>query len=353
MRCGLKFLAPAPNMAQGGPPLYAAPAPTPPPSEAKPKKSRGSGIFGLDSQEVQAPAGLFGQEELGVSELFGQAAEEDEVGSDEAEPIAESDGYPAQHPQAGHPQAGHPQAGHPQAGHPQAGHPQAGHPQAGQPGQPGQPGAYPYPYPQQGYYAPPQGYYPPPGGGAQPGQAPAPGQPPAGYPQYPQYPGYPPPQYPGYPPQYQGYPPQYPGYPPPGGQAPGQQPAGHQQPPGQQAPSSAENAPLELAPLDLAPSGAGFCLVALEGLQDGTRFDLPGGKVYLMGRDREADIKLLSTSVSRRQARIDATGDTPVLIDLGSANGTKVNSAVVDRHPLQEGDLIKMGQVVLRFQGSR
>ena len=93
-------------------------------------------------------------------------------------------------------------------------------------------------------------------------------------------------------------------------------------------------------------------LVSLEGLQDGTRFDLPGGKVYLMGRDRDADIKLLSTSVSRRQARIDATGNTPVLIDLGSANGTKVNGEVVDRHPLREGDLIKMGQVVLRFQGS-
>lgn len=339
MRCGLKFLAPAPNMAPGagGPPLYAAPTAAPtPPSEAKPK-SRGSGMFGLDSQEMQAPSGLFGEEEVGVSDLFGEPSE-DTSGSDEGEPVPEQaappPGYPAPPP--------HGQAPH---GHPG----QAPHGQAPQ----GQPNAYPYPYPQQGYYPPPQGYYPPPGAPT-PGQAPAAGQP-AGYPQYPQYPGYPPPQYPGYPPpQYPGYPPQYPGYPQgqaQGQPAPGQPAPGH--PPGHQpAPSSAESAPLELAPLDLAPSGAGFTLVALQGLQDGTRFDLPGGKVYLMGRDREADIKLLSTSVSRRQARIDATGDTPVLIDLGSANGTKVNSAAVDRHPLQEGDLIKMGQVVLRFQGS-
>ena len=99
-----------------------------------------------------------------------------------------------------------------------------------------------------------------------------------------------------------------------------------------------------------AAQGGGFSLKALEGLPDETEFKLPGGKVYLVGRDREADIKILSTSVSRRQARIDATGAAPVLIDLGSANGTKVNGDSVDRHPLKSGDLIKMGKVVLRFQ---
>ena len=96
---------------------------------------------------------------------------------------------------------------------------------------------------------------------------------------------------------------------------------------------------------------SGFKLVAVEGLQDETVFQLSPGKVYLLGRDRDADVKLLSTSVSRRQARIDATGSTPVLIDLGSANGTKVNGGQVDRHPLQEGDRIKMGKVVLVYQG--
>jgi pSer/pThr/pTyr-binding forkhead associated (FHA) protein len=97
-------------------------------------------------------------------------------------------------------------------------------------------------------------------------------------------------------------------------------------------------------------SRGGFRLVALEGLPDQTDFSLAGGKVYLVGRDRDADVKILSTSVSRRQARIDATGASPVLIDLGSANGTKVNGDAVDRHPLKDGDLIKMGKVLLRYQ---
>jgi DNA-directed RNA polymerase subunit RPC12/RpoP len=114
-------------------------------------------------------------------------------------------------------------------------------------------------------------------------------------------------------------------------------------PPPASAPSSPTPSP--------SPARRGsFRLVALEGLPDATEFAMDGGKVYLMGRDRDADIKLLSTSVSRRQARIDATSEPPVLIDLGSANGTRVNGATVDRHPLRQGDLIKIGKVLLRFQ---
>lgn len=83
-------------------------------------------------------------------------------------------------------------------------------------------GAYPYPYPPQGYPQPPPSYppqMPPPGGyPMMPGYYPPPGQPmyPGGYP-------YPPPP-PGYPPQQQMYPP--PGYPP---QQP--PPPGHPMPP--------------------------------------------------------------------------------------------------------------------------
>ena len=125
-----------------------------------------------------------------------------------------------------------------------------------------------------------------------------------------------------------------------------------------------EGAPLELAdePGVLAshepPSGkaalrsSGFKLLALDGLPEGTEYDLPGGKVYLIGRDKQADIPILSTSVSRRQARIDATGAAPVLIDLGSANGTQVNGESVDRHPLRDGDLIKMGTILFRYQSA-
>ena len=105
-------------------------------------------------------------------------------------------------------------------------------------------------------------------------------------------------------------------------------------------------------PLDLAPegSGEGFRLVALDGLEEGTVFELAPGKLYTMGRDRSAEVKILSTSVSRSQAQIDARGAEPMLIDLGSANGTFVNGEPVDRQTLKNGDLIKMGVVLFRYE---
>jgi hypothetical protein len=99
-----------------------------------------------------------------------------------------------------------------------------------------------------------------------------------------------------------------------------------------------------------APSGVcpPFQLVSVEGIPDAI-FDLTGGGNYLIGRDKDAEVKILSNSVSRKHARIDATGKDAVLIDLGSANGTQVNGTSVSRHPLREGDEIKMGKVILRF----
>jgi hypothetical protein len=101
-----------------------------------------------------------------------------------------------------------------------------------------------------------------------------------------------------------------------------------------------------------APAASGLCppfqLVSVEGIPDAI-FELTGGENYLIGRDKDAEVKILSNSVSRKHARIDATGKEAVLIDLGSANGTQVNGTSVSRHPLREGDQIKMGKVVLRF----
>jgi hypothetical protein len=109
--------------------------------------------------------------------------------------------------------------------------------------------------------------------------------------------------------------------------------------------------PAASSPAPAPAAGGGrrpFTLVAVEGVTDGP-FQLGGGEVYLLGRDKDAQVKILSTSVSRRHARIDATGADNVLIDLGSANGTQVNGQSVARHPLKEGDIIRMGKVLLRY----
>jgi hypothetical protein len=112
--------------------------------------------------------------------------------------------------------------------------------------------------------------------------------------------------------------------------------------------------PAEEATEHSAPAVGGapvpFALIPVEGIPD-ARFDLPGGGVYLLGRDKDAHVKILSTSVSRRHARIDATGGDHVLIDLGSANGTQVNGQSVARQALKDGDLIRMGKVILRYTG--
>lgn len=74
------------------------------------------------------------------------------------------------------------------------------------------------------------------------------------------------------------------------------------------------------------------------------------GSSYIIGRDGAADIKILSKSVSRQHARIETDGPQPVLFDLGSANGTVVNGTKVKQLALRDGDLVKFGEVILRFQ---
>jgi len=94
-----------------------------------------------------------------------------------------------------------------------------------------------------------------------------------------------------------------------------------------------------------------FRLVALEGLPEATVFSLESGRIYLLGRDRDADVKILSGSVSRRHSRIDTAVSPPCLIDLGSANGTKVNGKPVkDREQLRPGDELRVGMVLFRFE---
>lgn len=92
-----------------------------------------------------------------------------------------------------------------------------------------------------------------------------------------------------------------------------------------------------------------YSLLVVEGLAE-QLFRFQQGSSYVVGRDVAAGIKIMSKSVSRRHARIETTGPTPVLIDLGSANGTIVNGTKVSRLVLRDGDLIKIGQVILRFQ---
>jgi pSer/pThr/pTyr-binding forkhead associated (FHA) protein len=241
----------------------------------------------------------------------------------------------------------------------------------------GQPGHDPYGqggYGQQGYD---QGYGQQPGYdqgyGQQPGYDQGYGQPPAQQPQgydqgYGQQPGYdqgygqPPAQQPGYDQGYgqqpgydQGYG-QQPGYDQGYGQQPqgydqgyGQQPGydqGYGQQPGYQDPSAGYAPPaVQTGPRQLA---------ATLHLDDGSNrtYSLKqGGNV--VGRGQEADFRLPDTGVSRRHLEITWDGQSAMLADLGSTNGTTVNGTPVQTWQLAEGDVVRIGHssLVFRTQG--
>jgi DNA-binding winged helix-turn-helix (wHTH) protein len=71
----------------------------------------------------------------------------------------------------------------------------------------------------------------------------------------------------------------------------------------------------------------------------------------VLGRTREADVMIESTSVSRRHARIVVAHGTAILEDLGSKNGTRVAGRKAERPvSLSDGDLIRVGSVDVTFR---
>ena len=74
------------------------------------------------------------------------------------------------------------------------------------------------------------------------------------------------------------------------------------------------------------------------------------GDGVLLGRDPSATVFVDSPDVSRRHARIRATGEGFVLEDLGSRNGTYLNGKPIEQPTaLAEGDKISVGTSVFRF----
>jgi hypothetical protein len=84
---------------------------------------------------------------------------------------------------------------------------------------------------------------------------------------------------------------------------------------------------------------------------------LPGGDrvplgeyVLTIGRQADSAIVLADTNASRRHAEIRPGGDGFVIVDLGSTNGTAVNGQRISEHPLHDGDELRFGATVLRYE---
>lgn len=69
-----------------------------------------------------------------------------------------------------------------------------------------------------------------------------------------------------------------------------------------------------------------------------------------IGRDAGNEIAVQDARISRRHARLERDGAAWAIVDLGSANGTLVNGVAVERMVLQPGDLIRLGETVLRYE---
>lgn len=86
-------------------------------------------------------------------------------------------------------------------------------------------------------------------------------------------------------------------------------------------------------------------------LPDGQRVAL-GDDVTLIGRLPDCAVHLSDAQSSRHHAEIRAGADGYRIRDLGSTNGTYLNGVAVQEHRLRDGDEIRIGSTVLRFEES-
>lgn len=69
-----------------------------------------------------------------------------------------------------------------------------------------------------------------------------------------------------------------------------------------------------------------------------------------IGRSEKNDIKLASKSVSKDHLRLEYKLGTYIATDQNSLNGLLVNGKKVRRASLRDGDLLQLGEIVLRFE---
>jgi Protein of unknown function (DUF3662)/FHA domain len=69
----------------------------------------------------------------------------------------------------------------------------------------------------------------------------------------------------------------------------------------------------------------------------------------VIGRSREADIRVSDVNVSRRHAELRQDGTAYVIVDLGSTNGLEVNGKRADRAKIRDGDRITIGSTEIVF----
>jgi hypothetical protein len=311
------------------------PAPAPAPAESTHAYTAEPGVPAMTDNPNYRGQGRPGDEYY--DDQYGRPQEDPRAGAPEAPrpPYTPEQGYT---PGAGYP---------PRQGYPDQGPGYGGYDQR----PPAAPG-YPAPGYDQGYRPAPQGY-----------GAPQYGPPPGGYP--------PPPagdydygrQAPGRheSPGYGGYDQPRPGYQDPGYQQSGYGRPDYGQPDyGRYEQSGYPSAPPAAPDYDYGqpeqPGYGGYAPPAASGEYAAAghavtlQLDDGSGRTYqlreganVIGRGQDAQFRLPDTGVSRRHLEIRWDGQTAMLQDLNSTNGTTVNNAPVQEWQLADGDIIRLG----------
>jgi diguanylate cyclase (GGDEF)-like protein len=90
-------------------------------------------------------------------------------------------------------------------------------------------------------------------------------------------------------------------------------------------------------------------LIVLAGSAMGEMFKITRPQT-IIGRGQSAHVRMMDDGISREHCEIQVEGDSLILHDLGSTNGTFCRGLRVDRHVLEDGDKILVGSsTVLKF----
>ncbi len=108
--------------------------------------------------------------------------------------------------------------------------------------------------------------------------------------------------------------------------------------------------------LDAAPEVvATASLVVVEGDSKGRVYPLIK-TISTIGRGRNADVSITSSSISQQHARIELRSAHHYLVDLGSTNGTSLNDTILapnEPRQLEEGDSISIADQSLIYLKAR
>ncbi len=95
-------------------------------------------------------------------------------------------------------------------------------------------------------------------------------------------------------------------------------------------------------------SGQEACLVVINGVDLGKKYSL-AQSATVIGRSSKVDIQIDEDAISRSHAIIDNLGDSFMVRDLDSTNGTYVNDHPIRQKTLIDGDQVKIGRTIFKF----